>query len=172
VFDAVEGALGDVAVVAENLGVITPPVERLRTTLGFLGTVVLQFTFADGMVNPQRGGIAPDDVVYTGTHDNDTATGWWMSASGRERARVAAAVRELGRDDTEPHWMFIRIALDSAGAVTVIPAQDVLGLDGTARTNVPGRAAGNWNWRLRPGQLDASLAARLLDATDAAGRLP
>jgi 4-alpha-glucanotransferase len=170
VFDAVKDALGDVAVVAENLGVITPPVERLRRSLGFPGTVVLQFAFADGMVNPERGVIAPDDVVYTGTHDNDTSTGWWIAASDRERARVEAAVRELGRDDTEPHWMLIRIALDSAAAVAVIPAQDVLGLDGTARTNVPGRAGGNWRWRLRPGQLDAALAARLRDATDVAGR--
>jgi 4-alpha-glucanotransferase len=172
VFDAVERALGDVAVVAENLGVITPPVERLRTTLGFLGTVVLQFSFADGMVNPQRSGIARDDVVYTGTHDNDTATGWWMSASDRERARVEAAARELGSNDNEPNWMLIRTALDSVGVLAVIPAQDVLGLDSSARTNVPGRATGNWSWRLRPGQLDASLAARLRDVTVAADRLP
>jgi 4-alpha-glucanotransferase len=172
VFDAVTGALGEVPVVAENLGLITPPVERLRTTLGFPGTVVLQFSFATSMVNAPSRGIDRDTVVYTGTHDNDTSTGWWSSASARERSRVEAAVREHGHDDPEPHWMLIRLALDSPGILAIAPAQDVLGLGPSARINVPGRAEGNWRWRLQPGQLDASLAARLRDATEAADRLP
>jgi 4-alpha-glucanotransferase len=171
VFDAVADAVGEVPVVAENLGLITPPVERLRTTLGFPGTVVMQFSFADTMVNEPEREIATDTVVYTGTHDNDTSTGWWSAASAREHSRIESAVRELGLDDTEPHWMLTRLALESRGVVAIVPAQDVLGLGSSARINTPGRAQGNWRWQLHPGQLDASLARRLRDATGAAGRL-
>jgi 4-alpha-glucanotransferase len=170
VFDAVAGTLGDVPVVAENLGVITPPVERLRHELGMPGTVVLQFSFTERMVNPQRGGIEPDTAVYTGTHDNSTTTGWWARASEHERGQVLGAVAARGWDDREPHWMLIRLALDSPGVLAILPAQDVLGLDDTARINVPGTTDGNWRWRLEPGQLDAASAARLRAATEAADR--
>ena len=171
VFDAVRDTLGDVPVVAENLGLITPAVERLRHALAMPGTVVLQFAFADGMVNTQRNAIERDTVVYTGTHDNDTTVGWWHDASERARSRVESSVRERGWRDTEPHWMLIRLVLDSPGVLAITPAQDLLGLDNSARTNVPGRADGNWRWQLQRGQLDASLAARVSDATDAADRL-
>src|SRR4029079_5739103 len=114
------------------------------------GTVVLQFSFTDRMVNPQRGGIATDTVVYTGTHDNDTTVGWWATASTRERERVESAVRANGWPDTEPHWMMIRVALDSPGVLAIVPVQDLLGLESSARTNLPGRADGNWRWQLRP----------------------
>ncbi len=171
VFDAVAGSLGEIPVVAENLGLITPPVERLRTALGFPGTVVLHFSFASGLVNPGTRTIDRDTVVYTGTHDNDTTIGWWSAASAEERSRVVAAVREHGHDDVEPNWMLIRIALDSPGVLAIVPAQDVLGLGAAARINTPGRTGGNWSWRLGPGQLDATLAARLRDATEAADRL-
>jgi len=170
VFDAIAGALGEVPVVAENLGLITPPVERLRKELGFPGSVVLQFSFAASMVNPQAGGIDRDTVVYTGTHDNDTSVGWWTAASEQERRRVEAEVREHGIQDTEPHWLLNRLALQSDAVLAILPAQDVLGLDSSARMNLPGRAEGNWRWRLQPAQLDASLAARLRDATEAARR--
>jgi 4-alpha-glucanotransferase len=170
VFDAVEHTLGDVPVVAENLGVITPPVERLRRELGMPGTVVLQFSFADDMVNAQGTEIEHDTAVYTGTHDNDTTVGWWERASEHERAQVEAAAHTRGWSDREPHWMLIRLALDSPGVLAIVPAQDVLGLDSSARINVPGTVGGNWRWRLRPDQLDASLAARLRDATHAAER--
>ncbi len=171
VFDAVAGSLGEVPVVAENLGLITPPVERLRTTLEFPGTVVLHFSFADSMVNSPKREIEPDTVVYTGTHDNDTSMGWWSGASARERSRVESAVREHGHDDAEPHWMLIRLALDSPGVLAIVPVQDLLGLGSSARVNVPGSVEGNWRWRLDSDQLDSSLAARLRDATEAADRL-
>jgi 4-alpha-glucanotransferase len=172
VFDAVADAIGAVPVVAENLGLITPPVERLRRTLELPGTVVLQFSFSDEMVNPQHGGITDDTVVYTGTHDNDTTVGWWASATTQDRARVERAVRARGWEETEPHWMLLRLALSSAAVLAIVPAQDVLGLDSSARMNFPGRPHGNWRWRLEPGQLDAALAARLRDATVVAGRVP
>jgi 4-alpha-glucanotransferase len=172
-FDAVEHHLGDLPVVAENLGLITPPVERLRTELRFPGTVVLQFAFADGMLHPQHAGdVHRDTVVYTGTHDNDTTVGWWGQATPRERERIETAVRARDWDDREPHWMLIRLALGSSGVLSIIPAQDLLGLDSSARINVPGRADGNWRWQLQPGQLEGELARRLRDATQAADRLP
>jgi|tagenome__1003787_1003787.scaffolds.fasta_scaffold20987503_2 4-alpha-glucanotransferase len=170
VFDAARDALGEFPVVAENLGLITPPVERLRHELRMPGAFVLQFAFTEDLVNAQPEPGDDDSVVYTGTHDNDTTVGWWLTASEAERARVRAAVAERGLPDTEPHWMLIRLALESRGLVAMIPAQDLLGLDGRARLNVPGRASGNWRWRLREGQLDTSLAARLRDATASAGR--
>jgi 4-alpha-glucanotransferase len=170
VFDAAREALGDFPVVAENLGLITPPVERLRHELGMPGTFVLQFAFTDDLVNPQPDPHDDATVIYTGTHDNDTTVGWWSTATETERARVRAAVADRRLAETEPHWMLIRLALESRGVVSIVPAQDVLGLDSSARLNVPGRAAGNWAWRLHDGQLDAALAARLRDATEAAGR--
>lgn len=170
VFDAVAQALGEVPVVAENLGLITPPVERLRRTLGFPGTVVLQFSFADDMVNPQRGAIEPDTVIYTGTHDNDTTAGWWERASPHEREQVDVAVRAGGWDDVEPSWKLLRLALDSPAVLAITPAQDLLGLGTPARTNTPGREQGNWRWQLAPGQLDTRLATRLRAATEASGR--
>jgi 4-alpha-glucanotransferase len=157
-------------VVAENLGLITPPVERLRHELGMPGTFVLQFAFTDDRVHAQPEPDEVDTVVYTGTHDNDTTVGWWSTASEREQARVRAALAGRRLRDTEPHWMLIRLALESRGVISIVPVQDVLGLDSRARLNVPGRAAGNWRWRLDEGQLDASLATRLRDATEAAGR--
>jgi 4-alpha-glucanotransferase len=170
VFDASAATLRNVPVVAENLGLITPAVERLRHELDLPGTVVLQFAFAANLLNPQSSRIDTDTAIYTGTHDNDTTVGWWARASEAERARVEAATRAGGWPDTEPHWMLMRVALGSRAVLAVIPAQDVLGLDTSARTNTPGRADGNWRWRLQPGQLDRSLAARLRDATEAADR--
>jgi 4-alpha-glucanotransferase len=171
VFDDARAALGDFPVVAEDLGIITPPVERLRRSLGMPGTVVLQFGFADDLLDPQ-GPIGAETVVYTGTHDNDTTVGWWSHASAVERARVEAAVHAGGWSDAEPHWMLIRLALESPAVLSMIPVQDVLGLDGSARVNVPGRARGNWRWQLAPGALDRTLAARLRDAAALARRLP
>jgi 4-alpha-glucanotransferase len=104
-------------------------------------------------------------VVYTGTHDNDTAVGWWRSLSAEERARS-------GLDPSEPNWSLIRLALSSRARLAIAPVQDVLGMGSDARMNTPGRAAGNWSWRLEPGQLTGELAARLREETRLAGRLP
>ncbi|MDQ1429990.1 MAG: 4-alpha-glucanotransferase [Actinomycetota bacterium] len=169
-FEAATAALGDVPLVAENLGLITPAVERLRRRLGVPGTIVLQFTFADGLVHPHGESTDGDDVVYTGTHDNDTSVGWWRAASEDERDQVRRQVEERGLTEDEPHWMLIRLALERDCVVSVVPAQDVLGLGSEARLNVPGRARGNWAWHLERGQLTPHLARRLRDATEAAGR--
>jgi 4-alpha-glucanotransferase len=166
VFDAVRSALGDLPVIAEDLGAITPPVEHLRDELGLPGMLILQFAFAESLKNPQRVGDTDDVVVYTGTHDNPTTREWWEAASEAERRNVRDAIG----DDVDPVWGLIRVALDSRARLALIPAQDVLGLGAEARMNTPGRADGNWGWRLRRGQLTDELAARLREETARAGR--
>ena len=144
---------------------ITPPVERLRLELGLPGMAVLMFGFGGGRDNPHR----PENhiellVVYTGTHDTETAVGWWDSLDARAR-------RATGLDPAEPHWSLIELALASPAELAIVPAQDVLGLGSEARMNRPGIADGNWRWRLAEGQLTDALAARLRTATERSGRV-
>ena len=163
-FDAVLDALGSLPVIAEDLGVITPAVHRLRDELGLPGMRVLQFAFGGGRRNPHRlENHVESAVVYTGTHDTDTALGWWRSLSPERRAAT-------GLDPDEPHWSMIRLAYRSPARLAIVPAQDVLGLGSEARMNTPGRPEGNWGWRLRRGQLTAELAARLRREAEAARR--
>jgi 4-alpha-glucanotransferase len=163
-FEAARRKLGDLPLVAEDLGVITPAVVRLRKRLGLPGLVVLQFGFEGGPSNPHRLENHPEDaVVYTGTHDQDTALGWWSSLS-------AAKKRATGLDPGDPSWSLVERALSSRARLAILPAQDLLGLGSEARLNTPGRAGGNWSWRLRRGELTSVLAGRLRSATEAAGR--
>jgi 4-alpha-glucanotransferase len=174
VFDAVVRSLGDVALVAEDLGVITEPVARLRDSLGFPGMVVLQFGFdEDDPESVHRfGNHAVNRVVYTGTHDHDTARGWYSSLDASMRASVDATIAAVGVRERQPWWSLIRLALASRAQVAMMQAQDVLGLGSEARMNAPGRAAGAWRWRMERGALKPALARRLREATEAAGRLP
>jgi 4-alpha-glucanotransferase len=166
VFRSAERELGELRVVAEDLGTITPAVRRLRDELGIPGMAVLQFGFSGEPHNPHRPENLREDVlVYTGTHDLDTALGWWRSLSPERRAAT-------GLDPSEPHWSLIRLALESRAGLAIIPLQDVLGLGSEARMNRPGAVEGNWRWRLQPGALTEKLAARLLDLTKAARRTP
>ncbi len=165
-FAAARAELGELALIAEDLGVITPPVERLRLALGVPGMAVLQFGFGGGRANPHR----PENlsellVVYTGTHDTQTAVGWWDALSPAARAAT-------GLDPAEPNWSLIELALASRAALAMFPAQDVLGLGDEARMNRPGTTVGNWSWRLEEGALTGALAARLRAATERSGRLP
>jgi 4-alpha-glucanotransferase len=158
--------------IAENLGMITPAVERLREALGFPGMVVLQFGFdPDDPRGPHRLENHRElQVVYTGTHDNDTVRGWYEALAPERRAEVDAAVAHAGVGEPEPHWALIRLALSSPARLAIVQMQDVLGLGSEARMNRPGRASGSWRWRLDrlPG---AELARRLRAATEAAGRI-
>jgi 4-alpha-glucanotransferase len=163
-FEAARRELGDLPLVAEDLGAITPAVVRLRERLGLPGMVVLQFGFDGGSANPHRLENHPENaVVYTGTHDNDTALGWWSSLSAAKR-------QATGLDPGDPSWSLVELALSSRARLAILPAQDLLGLGSEARLNTPGRAGGNWSWRLRRGRLTSALAARLRAATKAAGR--
>jgi 4-alpha-glucanotransferase len=170
-FARLHADLGELPVVAEDLGIITPAVRRLRRQFGMPGCVVMQFLFTENMQNPQRPSDDDDVVVYTGTHDNDTTVGWWTGLGDRGRRGVDRALAAAGIEEARPHWKLIRLALASRGRIAITPAQDLLGLGSAARMNRPGRARGNWRWRLEPGQLDRDLAAELRDRTAGTDRL-
>jgi 4-alpha-glucanotransferase len=163
-FDAVEDELGELPLIVEDLGVITPPVYRLRDELGLPGMVVMLFAFNrnEPTLHHPRNHVERQ-VVYTGTHDTDTIVGWWNSLSRRDREAT-------GLDAEEPQWSLIESALRSRAFLSIIPAQDVLGLGNEARMNYPGKTEGNWSWRLEPGQLTDEHAARLWELTRASGR--
>jgi 4-alpha-glucanotransferase len=170
VFDAAARELGPLPVIAEDLGVITPAVERLRVGLGLPGMIVLQFGFTPGEDTVHRLARHTEDrVVYTGTHDNDTVAGWYMSLPAPVRSEVDAAVDAAGVRERQPEWSLIRLAHASPAQVAIVQMQDVLGLGSEARMNVPGRAVGSWRWRLDR-LPSAVLARRLRDVTEAAGR--
>jgi 4-alpha-glucanotransferase len=145
-FDAISKALGDVPIIAEDLGFITADVHELRQALGYPGMKILQFAFGgDGEHEFLPHTFDPNTVVYTGTHDNDTARGWWDNASENER-RFAGTYLACTPQDV--HWGLIRSALNSVANWAVFPLQDVLGLESEHRMNTPGTLGGsNWAWR-------------------------
>ena len=174
-FDAARRRLGELPLIAENLGKITPAVELLRRELGLPGMAVIQFAFdPEEPDNPHRlHNHRPDNVVYTGTHDHDTIRAWWESLDGAVRSEVEAAVARAGVRDDDPWWALIRLAYASPAIVAIVQMQDVLGLGSEARMNVPGLVdERNWSWRLRRDELTPQLAERLRRATAEAGRLP
>jgi 4-alpha-glucanotransferase len=170
VFDAARAELGRLPLIAEDLGVITPAVTRLRESLGLPGMVVLQFGFnpheLESVHRPER--YCAGQVLYTGTHDNDTLRGWFESLPPES----VALVRAEGVRGREPWWGLMELALSSKARLCMLQVQDVLGLGSEARMNAPGVAGGQWRWRLEPGQLTPALARRLRRLTAAAGRLP
>jgi 4-alpha-glucanotransferase len=167
-FDALGAALGELPLVAEDLGEITDDVVALRRALGLPGMRVLQFGFGDGTSDHRAHRLEPETVVYTGTHDNDTTAGWFATAPEAERRR---ALDYLGCAEDEVPWALVRQAWTSVAEVALAPAQDLLGLGGEARMNRPGIAGGNWTWRLRPGAFDDALVARLRRLTEVGERL-
>jgi 4-alpha-glucanotransferase len=171
-FAALHEALGDLPVVAEDLGVITPPVERLRDEFGFPGMLVIQWGFYAQSSPHALENHEEHRIVYTGTHDSDTFLGWVDTIGPPQRRRLRAELERTGFADDDLHWSAIRYTMSSPAVVSIAPVQDVLGLDNSARMNRPGTSEGNWSWRLAPGQLTDALADRLRAATEEAGRLP
>ncbi len=173
-FEAFHAELGaELSLVAEDLGVITPAVESLRDRLSLPGMLVLQFGFDPGAERFSPHAFVnhvTDRVVYTGTHDHDTIAGWYAGLTASTRARVDAVCRSAGISKGEPSWRLVRLCLESRAAVSILQAQDVLGLGSEARMNDPGKSGGNWRWQLRRGALNAKLASQLREATVAAGR--
>jgi 4-alpha-glucanotransferase len=174
-FNALTAALGPMPIIAENLGLITPEVESLREELGYPGMSILQFAFGgDGQAKEFKPHNFPRDrVVYTGTHDNDTTVGWWNADTGGDSTRTVEEIerehdyarRYLGTDGREMHWTLMRAALSSVADTVLIPMQDILGLGSDARMNLPGRQAGNWQFRFTWDQLTPDIAKRLRDLT-------
>lgn len=179
-FEALRRHLGELPIIAEDLGVITPDVEELRDMLGFPGMRVLQFAFGnDAKASDYRPeSYPPNCVVYTGTHDNDTTVGWFHSEPGRDSTRSNEEIEQerrtildyLGSDGSEIHWDLINLAEHSTANTVIFPLQDVLGLGSEARMNVPGREGGNWRWRFSWDEVTPEIKARLKSVTDAAGR--
>lgn len=144
-FDAIKNELGNLPIIAEDLGLITPDVVELRLGCGFPGMKILQFAFGgDATQEFLPHNYDRNTVVYTGTHDNDTVQGWWATATERERV-FAGTYLAAGPHDIQ--WAMIRAACNSVANMAVFPMQDVLGLDGAHRMNLPGTIVNNWTWR-------------------------
>ena len=173
-FDAATSALGELPVLAEDLGDIDAAVVDLRRELGYPGMAVLQFAFNPDDQNnthdPQH--LETDQVVYTGTHDNDTVCGWWAVLPEDRRSLARRAWRDAGvraDGDAEPSWAMIELALKAPCGLAMMQAQDVLGLGSAARMNAPG-IEGGWAWRMEAGALTQRQAERLRQLTESAGR--
>ncbi len=174
-FDALINALGPLPIIAEDLGVITAAVDALRDKYHFPGMRILQFAFsrADGTTRFRPDDIPANCVVYTGTHDNDTTCGWCWGRAGTSSTRTQAEIEAERRavldyvrtDGREIHWDLIAVAANSPANTAIYPLQDVLGLDSSARMNVPGRGRGNWRWRFQWDQFEPACSERLADIT-------
>ena len=167
-FDAIRSAVGDLPIVAEDLGHITPEVNELRKALGVPGMKILQFAFAKVNSPHLPHAYDPMTVVYTGTHDNDTARGWFENASPQERAHAEMYLGVNGEGPIE--WALIRAAFTSVAQTAVVPVQDILGLGSEARMNRPGDGDDNWSWRYLPGALTREHAERLRELAELTGR--
>jgi 4-alpha-glucanotransferase len=173
-FEAIEQDLGDVPVLAEDLGVITPEVEALRDHFNLPGMKILQFAFDSreaGVLNATNSFLphnhAFNSVVYTGTHDNDTTRGWYRARTDEEKDLIR---RYLNRPDHDIVWDFIRMAMSSVACFAIIPLQDVLDLDSDARMNTPSTLGRNWVWRYRPEALNEWVSSRLRELVELYGR--
>jgi 4-alpha-glucanotransferase len=170
-FEAIKQALGDLPIIAEDLGVITPEVERLRDDFGFPGMRVLQFAFGSDATNTHLPHNYDHNVVaYTATHDNDTTVGWFRSLP--EENEREFCLKYLNTNGAEVHWDFIRAALASVADTAIVPMQDVLGLGNEGRMNLPNSKSGNWEWRMEDGALTSDLAQRLRVLSELYGRIP
>lgn len=170
-FQKIGDALGDLPIIAEDLGIITREVEELRDQFHLPGMKVLQFAFGDTSKNPYlpHNYTNPNAVVYTGTHDNDTTLGWFRSINTKEREKL---LRYLGRDGHDIAWDLMQIAYGSVADMVVVPLQDILRLGTEARQNRPGIVGGNWAWRFHAEDLTPELAQGLRQFTATYGRLP
>ena len=168
-FRAIEKELGkDLPIFAEDLGVITPQVEKLRDTFHFPGMKVLQFAFNDTAESDFLPYLYPENCIcYTGTHDNDTTVGWYLELDEKYRDKVR---RYMNCDGSNIHWDFIRTALGSTARYAIFPLQDLFGFGSDCRMNTPGAAAGNWTWRYTSDRLSPELAEALKTISEVYGR--
>lgn len=170
-FRTVRKELGELPIIAEDLGEITPDVLALRDQFDLPGMKILQFAFStDASDKFLPHNFTRNFVVYSGTHDNDTSRGWYeQSATDKERDFFRRYFRTDGHNAA---WTLIDAAFRSVAVMAVVPMQDVLNLGAAARMNLPGRADGNWTWRLQAHEMRAEIAARLREAATIYGRDP
>ena len=179
-FDALAAAIGELPFWAEDLGVITPDVKQLRDSFGFPGMRILQFAFGGDPKNQDLPhNYIHNCVAYTGTHDNDTTVGWFNSGVGKGSTRDASQIKRehdfclnyLDSDGAEINWSFIRAIWSSVANSAIVPLQDLLGLGGDARMNLPASTIGNWNWRCQEEDFSDQFAERLRNLTEIYGRI-
>lgn len=172
-FEAIFKAIGKINIIAEDLGVITTDVIHLRKSIGAPGMAVLQFAYGDNADNPHLPhNHDRNQVVYTGTHDNDTIRGWWGNLKQEEKSQVMKYLKFSEDDDIS--WTLIEETLSSVAQTAIMPIQDIFGLDSSARMNIPATQFGNWNWRIPSSVNFANLeteAMKLRDMLSMYGRL-
>ncbi|MBK8903259.1 MAG: 4-alpha-glucanotransferase [Anaerolineaceae bacterium] len=169
-FQAMRDQLGELPLIAEDLGVITPEVTALRDAFDFPGMKILQFAFG----GERNSNFLPhtfdkNSVVYTGTHDNETVLGWYRNATEAERDHIRRYLQVSGQDIS---WDMTRLAYMSVANTAVATLQDLMGLGNEARMNYPGRVGGYWRWRYLPHMLTQEIATRLREITELYGRVP
>ena len=178
-FEAVTRELGELPLIAEDLGVITPDVEELRDEFGFPGMRILQFAFSgDAKNHDLPHNYVSNCVAYTGTHDNDTTVGWWRSKVGSSSTRGQAEINRereyclgyLNSDGDEINWDFIRAVWASVADIAITPLQDLIGSGTESRMNLPATTTGNWTWRFRDGAITDEIVDRLNKLTGIYGR--
>jgi len=158
-FNSIKVELGDVPILAEDLGVITPSVEKLRDDFGFPGMKILQFAFGEsGDKNFLPHNYVKNCVVYTGSHDNDTTRGFFEAEKNKGSGIFEWAADYLGYWGNDIRFAAIRVAYSSVANFVIIPMQDILNLGTEARMNFPGRPGGNWTWRFTWEQITSELA--------------
>ena len=163
-FNVMRSKLGEIEIVAEDLGELFDSVQELLEESGYPGMKVLEFAFADDDENdflPHN--YTENCVVYTGTHDNDTVIGWYSQAKGWEKEHCDQYMKDyVGMDyGDEVNWKFIEAAYKSVANYAIVQMQDVLGLGSEARINIPSTLGSNWAWRIRKDALNDGIAARL-----------
>ena len=162
-FNAIRTELGQLPIIAEDLGFVTPDVEKLRDTFNFPGMKIIQFGFDSTEGSPYIPHLFPINcVAYTGTHDNDTIVGWYEKAKSQDKDYVK---EYLNTDAKDIAWDLIRLTLASTAIMVVIPLQDILSLGSEARMNIPGIACGNWQWRYKKDQLNGDVKQKLTRLT-------
>ena len=167
-FIAIKKALGDLPIIAEDLGIITPEVEALRDGMNFPGRRILQFAFvADTSDNFLPHNYVRNTVAYIGSHDNDTTMGWWKALDAPIRQQV---LEYTGTPGSEVNWELMRLLLSSVADTTIVTLQDLMGLGEEARMNFPGRADGNWYWRFTLDELTPEIKTRLKKLATTYGR--
>ena len=172
-FEQMAEVTADLSIIAEDLGIITPEVEKLRRSCGFPGMKILQFAFDSDEKNSYlpHNFTSTNCVVYTGTHDNDTTVGWYFDSEVAESSKDRVR-RYANADGSRIHWDFIRLACSSTAQTVVIPLQDVLGFGSDCRMNRPSTSSGNWRWRCAPRFLNDEIAGQLRDMVVFYNRLP
>lgn len=179
-FQTARQQLGELPLIAEDLGVITPEVQALRDHFGFPGMRVIQFGFGDDPLKAlhQPHNFARNCVAYSGTHDNDTTLGWFNSIAGTNTTRTEEQIEReryeilqyLGGESSDIQWRIIRLVMASVARFAVVTMQDILGLGTEGRMNLPGTSRGNWRWRMQPGQLSTQHAQCLQQMSESYGR--